>query len=546
VLAAAAAAPLAVAAGVAVSPLGGTAFVPLLIAGGVGTAVVAVAAWAVIARLSALAEWGRRLTAGDLPSEPAGRDELAGVVTAALAVELNRRQNLLAFRRVLGEATAGVQQLADGTTVSPPKESGLCTAEAKGLAAAFHDAGKKLGALRQRLALTAKAILELPAAVVAADDAGTIRYANAAFKRLIGCPTATLARQPLRALLDATAADPAGRPTLQPDELAAWLAAGASGERVAELQVAGGSVVRAAVTANKIDGTWYLVARDLTAEYDRLAQDRGRTREDCFRAAWGMTARAESEPLDAIQAAVRLLTADAKQSNGREAMLPRLALARQHVGELDAHVRILRWLYQSLWGQLPPPLVGEFRAAEPARAAVDQLTPRFKARNVTVTVSDDGGWMCGDGEWIRTALIGVLAHAAGAARDGTVGIRLRRLPPLPGAADERACFEVVDAGSPLDPLQLTELIAPFGGLQVPSYLDPLADGFLPGLVLAAELVRRMGGEWELDATPSGGLIVRFTVPTRVAGGATTVAAPLAAGESAPVEELVMGWKLGTA
>jgi hypothetical protein len=64
-------------------------------------------------------------------------------------------------------------------------------------------------------------------------------------------------------------------------------------------------------------------------------------------------------------------------------------------------------------------------------------------------------------------------------------------------------------------------------------------------MLAAELARKMDGVLAFDAAPSGGLIVRFVLPTRVAAGLLAEPAPEPT-EFGAIEELVIGWKLGVA
>jgi signal transduction histidine kinase len=212
---------------------------------------------------------------------------------------------------------------------------------------------------------------------------------------------------------------------------------------------------------------------------------------------------------------------------------------------LEAYVRTIKWLNLALWGKLPQPLLSEFQAAEPLKAAIDQLAPRFKGRNVAITVADKGGWMCGDDEWIRTAVLGVLNHAAESVQGGTIGVRLNRVDSTGRTTEERIAIEVLDAGPLLTNAQRADLERPFGSMDSPSFLDPNASGFIPGLVLAAQLARQMGGLMEFDATPAGGLIVRLLVPARVPAAVMSEPA-MEPTDVGPLEELVMGWRLGVA
>ena len=199
-------------------------------------------------------------------------------------------------------------------------------------------------------------------------------------------------------------------------------------------------------------------------------------------------------------------------------MLPKVTAIRHHAGGLEAYIRINRWLKLALWGELPTVMPSEFQAVTPVKAAVEQLAPQLTDRGLTVNISDSGGWVCGDEEWVRTALLSILSHASQSARDGTIGIRLARLSPPAGATEERVQFEVVDAGPLLTPEQQADLQAPFGSLNSPSYLTPGASGSVQGLVLAAQLARKMEGALEFDSTPRRESRHSLRPPTRVAGG----------------------------
>jgi signal transduction histidine kinase len=562
-----AAAPLAAAGVVALTPLGAGAGLGLAAAGAAGALGVALGLAVVTRPLASLAAECGAVAGGAAPPAtlPADRPDELGTIARALreldgrrqraadahraAVETNRAA-LDAYRATVAEFAAALAQLGDGGAAAPPAASGPCATELQGLGGVLTDAAKKLATVRQRLTATARMLQHLPAPVIAVDGTGAVKYLSADAERAVARSNAACLRKPFADLLaePGPSPDPFGRPVLGPAAVAEWFKAGAPGEAVVAVARGADPPVRAALVATPTvgaDGLRYVVARDLTGEYAGVARDRAAVREEALRAAWAATARAATEPLEAVLASARLLAADAKQSSGRDALVPRAAAVRRHAGGLEAYVRTVRWLHAALGGELPAPVAAEFRAGEPVRAAVEQLAPRFAARNLAAAVSDEGGWVCGDDEWVRTALLGVLAHAADAAQDGTVGVRVRRRPPTAADASERVAFEVVDAGPPLTAAQRADLDRPFGDLHPPTYLEAGAAGFVPGLLLARTLAGLMGGVLEFDTTPGGGLVVRITLPTRLPGAvpAGPAAEPLDAG---PAEELVMGWRLGVA
>jgi signal transduction histidine kinase len=386
--------------------------------------------------------------------------------------------------------------------------------------------------------------------VVAVDDTGVVRFINTSAEKLLGRPAANCMRQDFRTMLcnPGTQADPLDRPVLSPATLMDWVRRGAPEEALVELSRNEGSPVRVALSGGRLgggtEGPTYLLLRELGEEYQRVGKDRSRTRQELLRSVWDSTAVAGSEPLDAILAASRLLTAEAKQSSRRDAMLPRVTAVRQHAGSLEAYVRTVRWLNMALWGEFPRQIPTEFQAVEPVRSILDQLSPRLTGRNITTSVSDKGGWMTGDEEWVRTALLGVLNYAAESAQGGTLGIQIRRLPALVGSTEERVEFTVLDAGPALSETQLNDILSPFGDLHTPGYLSDNAAGFLPGLVLAGKLTQQMGGQIDFGSTPGGGLSVRLELPTRVVAGVLEPAPDTL--EAGPIEELVCGWRLGVA
>ncbi|CAN5370547.1 hypothetical protein BH11PLA2_BH11PLA2_23990 [soil metagenome] len=478
------------------------------------------------------------------------KNEFDFITQAFATIEAQRKVAEEKSHQTLCELSGNLLKLGEG---APATEAVTASDEdAKAVSTAYREAAKKVNQVRARLTATTRILQELPSAVIAVDDNGLIRFVNVAAEKILGRSGSSLTKREFKTLLGTPtdAHDPFARVVLSPLAFNTWLKSGGKGEAVIEITRSPDTNARIALSgmrlSNSVDGVWYFAARELNEEYSRVSIDRAETREKSLRAVWDSTARAGTESIDAILASARLLTSDAKQTGSdRDAMLNRVNSVRQHAGGLEAYIRTVRWLSQSLWGELPQPLITEFQALEPVKAAIDQLTPRFKSRNINVTVNDAGGWVVADDEWIRTAMLGVLSHAVDVVADSTVGVHLKRLAPLPDATEERVAFEILDAGPLLTAAQMADLESPFGGINTPNFLNPENEGFMPGLILAAELARNMGGTIEFDATPGGGLVVRFIVPTRVANGVSAEPAtePM---EMDVLEELVLGWKLGVA
>lgn len=519
---------------------------PVALAAGVTCAGLAAAAvYQLTGPLAGLSAEGRRVLDGKPPSdaELAGRADEIGLAAQALAeLENHRQATVLAAQADLTAATAALVGLADAKAAERPALRGEWEAEAGKFGEAFDALAKVVGTTRQRLAVAGRILQGVPQPVAVADERGGVRYLNPAAERLFGRPLAAAHRKPVAGLVAAPVqADPLGRPAFAADSPAAWAAApGAEGVAAAARPdgtpfPVGLSVVR--LPGGDRDMAWCLTARDLTAEYDRLAADRAATREETLRAAWAQAAQLGDAP-NALLAQVRLLTGDAKQSGQRDALLPKLANVRQLAAGLDLYFRTVRGL-----NEVPPrPQPAEFIAGEVARAAADQLAPRLQARGNTLAVSDQGGWVFCDEDRLKTALLGLLAHAAEAAHNTPIGLALRRLEPDAAAPEGSVVFELADAGPALTAEELRALDDPFGGLDTPPLLRAEA-GYLPGLLLAHRLAAELGGRAEFDATPAGRLVARLVLPSRPAAPADEPA-PAELDGAGPAEELCMGWRLG--
>ncbi len=477
--------------------------------------------------------------------------EFAIVLAAIGELESRRRSGEKSLRSTLAAVAAEVAKLGDGTAPAELPMTTEATAEIQSLNAGIREAATKLAAVRNRLSHTTRFLQEIPCGLIALDKTGMIRFINSSAERVTGRTSAKVNRKEFRDLLASQPSnpDPLRREVLDFPGVVAWLQRGGKGQILVDFAQAGGLVVRSELTAfqlgGAVDGTWYLLLRDVGEENRRLIEDRKWIRELTLKAVWKSTAQAGTEPIEAILASTRLLTSDVKQSTPKAAMLPRVGAIRQHAGALEAHIRMLRWLDGRLWGEQREPQLTEFKSIEPVKAAVDQLGPQLKSRNITPTISDKGGWLCGDEEWVRTALIGMLTHAGQSVQEAALGIHLRRLPANTAVAEEQVLIEVLDAGPLLTADQRADLESPFGQAEEPSYLKPNASGYLPGLILASRLARDMGGSLEFDSTPAGGLIVRLILPARTLNRV----APdntIATADFLPVEELVMGWRLGKA
>lgn len=475
-------------------------------------------------------------------------DEIAAAQSRTEAARSESARDQKRVAAALDRVVQFVEAVANGTPAAPLSLDLPTGIPVEPLTAATQDLAGKVNLSRQRLGAYLRVLNAAPMPLLATDDRGGIRFANVAAERALGRPLAELARTPLASYLRSPAGtDPTGQPPLPAHGVFGWLADGAK-PCVAENSRGVRFALAGTRSASPNDPFWCVALRDLTDDHARHASALAQTREESFASALALSDRNVGGTGDTILAQTRQLIGEAKQTPQRDALVPRLRTIQQSAADLDAQARITRWLAVVLWGELPPPARVEFLAGESLRSTVDLLSVRLKAQNATVNVTDHGGWIYCDEEWFRTAALGVLTHAAAAALDNPIGVKLRRLPCSPGHREGSLEIEFLDAGPTLTPDDQRALAQPFGGCDPTPFL-PTAEskGYLPGLLLASRLTSALGGTLGFDATPSGRLVVRMVVPTRLpdANDAPTESSSKQPDVGHP-EELVIGWKLGTA
>ncbi len=526
--------------------------IPLVIAGVISSGACAATTRLLTQRLAQLAH-----TCQQSPSDVSAfeaftthNDEISHISRAIADCEKRYKDSVDRCRLVLENVHSNLGKLSDGVAIPDLPSDRAAVDEVREIHVTFQDAAKKIGVIRQRLAIVVRIVQELPTPIMAVDTNGTLRYLNTAAEKLLGQTSAQTARKPLPTLIAKPAheTDPWGRPILDSAGITQWLQNNDAKEVITELKRPDG-LTRVALCAKQLSGSSdksvYIVARDLTEEVHRLELDRVQTRELTLRASWDSFVRAGGETVDAILACTRLLASDAKQSSGRAVMIPRITAIRQSTSHLEAYLRSLRWLNQALAGQLPEPMESELLAVEPIRAAIDQMSAKLKARNLTVNITDQGGWIYADEEWIKTLFLGILLHSTEATEQGVIGIHLNRLAASESGNAEQLEFKIYDAGPALSPDEIDQLACPFGGSDLPSFLKSNSHGFIPGLILARQLAEKMGGHIDFATSPSGKLFIRVRLAARI----TKHAIPRLTSDHAdltPIEELVIGWKLGAA
>jgi signal transduction histidine kinase len=144
--------------------------------------------------------------------------------------------------------------------------------------------------------------------------------------------------------------------------------------------------------------------------------------------------------------------------------------------------------------------------ADAARLALAQTGPEAAARHLDVRPTLDPAPVRGDRRLLERLVANLVENAVGHNREGgTVEVRTSR-------AAGRSTVELRNDGEVIPPEALSALLEPF------QRLDRGARGDGVGLGLGLSIVRSVaeahGGSVELRARPSGGLVVRVSLPER--------------------------------
>jgi two-component system sensor histidine kinase/response regulator len=147
----------------------------------------------------------------------------------------------------------------------------------------------------------------------------------------------------------------------------------------------------------------------------------------------------------------------------------------------------------------------------------------------------------GDPRRLQQVFHNLLDNAVRYTEEGEIAVRIRAdgsaasgSSELPADADVVLACEVVDTGVGMDASHRAEL---FGSRREPRTRDPGGVGL--GLVVADELVRRMGGELEVASEPGRGTSVRFRVRAGLDTSALRENAVAAKGELRDLRVLVV-------
>jgi PAS domain-containing protein len=247
--------------------------------------------------------------------------------------------------------------------------------------------------------------------------------------------------------------------------------------------------------------------------------------------------------VESLTAKTRLVVNDIKQRAEKQTILGRLSHCDQDLNHLSVRLRLWEWLYRTEWATPPEPVLSEISGEELMRDAMKSLSGIFAARKLTPKVVNKGGWVCVDRDMISVGIMGLMAYAAEVSTSNTFEARIEKMPATADLPEGWISFAIL--GEWKEESWPTSTV----GHAIDSLIigrdetDIRADGAI-GIVVAIRAAQLLKGQCRRAETPDGRRCLQIVIPTKLP---TVSPAELnVVGDVGPREELVMGWKLGSA
>ena len=471
-----------------------------------GSIATGAAAWFALAPLFRAMQAASNVAEGKiLPSEyPVVSGELSAI--SDVLRKLGNRADTLQeeYRADFASLAESLMALNDSKVEAKiPSLAGNCGLTDDLVLNAFGELRGGVIAGRSQLSLAMRILQGVPEPIIATDGAGVIRFINRAGERVIGRDGQTVVKKSIACLFrvtesNALAGEDPGPVVVGPAEVLAWVKNGTQGGIYS--RTSGGGELLLELNATRLksgasDALICILGRDLTEPLRREADDRSVVRANACRRFLDRYLAESSEAIGQVDAQLRLLLGEAKQSGRRDAMVPKLAAAGNGLRQIETYHMLAEWFRALIWSGTTAPTPSEFTAVEIAKTASDRLAGRFSSRGNRLKIVDQGGWLFADADRLEGAVVGLLAHACDANLNQQVELRITRLPADTDRPVPVTEYHIVDAGPALDAEMLAAVERPFGGM-APAPLDYFegSGGFPLALAVAARLAPAMGGE----------------------------------------------------
>ena len=150
-----------------------------------------------------------------------------------------------------------------------------------------------------------------------------------------------------------------------------------------------------------------------------------------------------------------------------------------------------------------------FRSHSLVRSTLNSLDSQARLKGLRLTYEPHltvPSHLIGDAGRLRQLLINLVGNAIKFSKQGTITVRVKRLPDLQGQVQLR--FEVQDHGIGIDPSKQKTIFNPF--TQADTSTTRHFGGTGLGLAICTKLAHAMGGEIGVDSTPGHGSTFHFT------------------------------------
>ncbi|MEZ6140610.1 MAG: PAS domain-containing protein [Zavarzinella sp.] len=410
--------------------------------------------------------------------------------------------------------------------------------------AVFHE----LNVTRQRLNLTARILNSLASPAVTIDENGIIRLMNTSCEEMFQLPRMSWQK---KSITDLFSPNPAEMSLVEDpnvnvcrnSEVMEWLQSNETSTLAAIDQ--GNRIVRLSKGTPFQYGKekWFPVSvREISSERESLAQMLVQARGEMFRQVTGRWLNETRSTLQSLAPVVRGALDSTKKSADRATLLPKVSGISRMLNELTSTIEIMDWFATAFWSEIPAPGNREFIAAEVVQSVGVRLESRFFARDNSLKIINQGGWMCFDEEWLKVMVGALLIHACESVKNSQIEVRIGRAQAGTRDIEPPIEFTIPDAGPLLQSNEMQDLQYPLGGLRAPSLDYYSTGGFPQGLILVSRLSEIVGGELKIEESASKRLQLKLVLPALL----PAVIEEAEMGEFievGPIDELCVGWKL---
>ena len=150
-----------------------------------------------------------------------------------------------------------------------------------------------------------------------------------------------------------------------------------------------------------------------------------------------------------------------------------------------------------------------FRVMSLLRNSLNSLDSQARLKGLRLALEADSRvppHLIGDSGRLRQVLVNLVGNAIKFSHQGTITVRVRRLPDLQGQTQLQ--FQVQDQGIGIEPAKQKAIFEPF--TQADTSTTRHFGGTGLGLAICAKLVQAMGGDIQVESEPDHGSIFRFT------------------------------------